>query len=359
VRDGEKGPLVVEVARRRVQARTETGGTGPEELLFVAREARSDGRFKHDYYLSDADPGESLEELARVSRAAHRVEECFRRAKGEAGLADYQVRAWRDWHHHQTLSLLAAWFLNQETRRGKNRDPGVDDAAVAAVGRGPDRGAARGERRASAHFEQGWQALTLAPSAVCLYYISWETSSTTPHGEPIMPSIQQSDVDEIIRHFEELEDPRSTVNLQHPLLSVVVIALMAVLAGANGPTAIAKWAALKQEFLVKALSLSHGIPRKDVFRRVLMALRPAAFQACFAHWLKSLRDAAATATGVDQPVLAVDGKTARRSHDRKNGLGALHSVSVWASDFGLSLGQLACAEKSNEITAQGQRTLKC
>ena len=64
-----------------------------------------------------------------------------------------------------------------------------------------------------------------------------------------------------------------------------------------------------------------------------------------------MRDAAAAATGVTQPVLAVDGKTARRSHDRKNGLGALHSVSVWASDFGLSLGQVACAEKSNEITA--------
>jgi predicted transposase YbfD/YdcC len=82
-----------------------------------------------------------------------------------------------------------------------------------------------------------------------------------------------------------------------------------------------------------------------------MALKPAAFQACFANWLRSLRAAAATATGVTQPVLAVDGKTARRSHDRKNGLGALHSVSVWASDFGLSLGQVACAEKSNEITA--------
>lgn len=166
-----------------------------------------------------------------------------------------------------------------------------------------------------------------------------------------MSSIQRSDVDEIVRHFQELEDPRSTVNLQHPLVSVVVIALMAVLAGANGPTAIAKWAALKGELLVKTLNLPNGIPRKDVFRRVLMALKPAAFQACFANWLKSLREAAATATGVDQPVLAVDGKTARRSHDRKNGLGALHSVSVWASDFGLSLGQLACAEKSNEITA--------
>ena len=84
---------------------------------------------------------------------------------------------------------------------------------------------------------------------------------------------------------------------------------------------------------------------------MLMALRPGAFQACFVNWLKSLRATAAAATGVEQPVLAVDGKTARRSHDRKNGLGALHSVSVWASEFGLSLGQVACAEKSNEITA--------
>jgi predicted transposase YbfD/YdcC len=67
--------------------------------------------------------------------------------------------------------------------------------------------------------------------------------------------------------------------------------------------------------------------------------------------LTTLRARAATATGVDQPILAVDGKTARRSHDRKNGVGAMHSVSVWASEFGLSLGQVACAEKSNEITA--------
>ena len=64
-----------------------------------------------------------------------------------------------------------------------------------------------------------------------------------------------------------------------------------------------------------------------------------------------MRAAAAAATGVEQPILAIDGKTLRRSHDRKNGLGALHSVSVWASEFGLSLGQVACAEKSNEITA--------
>jgi predicted transposase YbfD/YdcC len=166
-----------------------------------------------------------------------------------------------------------------------------------------------------------------------------------------MADLQRIGLDEVLPHFEALEDPRSTVNLQHPLVSVVVIALMAILAGANGPTAIAKWADLKQEFLLKALPLPRGIPRKDVFRRVLMTLKPGAFQACFANWLQSLRAKAAAATGVEQPVLSVDGKTARRSHDRRHGLGALHAVSVWASEFGLSLGQVACAEKSNEITA--------
>ena len=166
-----------------------------------------------------------------------------------------------------------------------------------------------------------------------------------------MADIQRVGLDEVVRHFGELEDPRSTVNLQHPLVSVVVIALMAVLAGANGPTAIAKWAEMKHEFLLKSLNLPNGIPRKDVFRRVLMLLKPGAFQACFVNWLQSLRARAAVATGVNQPVLPVDGKTARRSHDRRKGLGALHSVSIWASEFGLSLGQVACAEKSNEITA--------
>jgi SRSO17 transposase len=146
VRDGEKGPLVVEVVTRRVQARTETGGTGPQELLMATREGQADGTFKHDYYLSNADPEVPLMELARVSKAAHRIEECFERAKGEAGLGDYQVRNRGAWHHHQTPSLLAAWFLDQETRRGENRDPRTDAAAVAAVDRGPDRGAPPGER---------------------------------------------------------------------------------------------------------------------------------------------------------------------------------------------------------------------
>jgi predicted transposase YbfD/YdcC len=166
-----------------------------------------------------------------------------------------------------------------------------------------------------------------------------------------MADLPRVSLDEIVVHFQELEDPRSTVNQRHPLASVVVIALLAVLAGAGGPTAIARWAALKEEFLVQVLDLPNGVPRKDVFRRVLMVLKPAAFQACFAGWLQSLRTEAVAETGVEQPVLAVDGKTLRRSHDRAKGLGALHSVSVWASEFGLSLGQVACGEKSNEITA--------
>ena len=166
-----------------------------------------------------------------------------------------------------------------------------------------------------------------------------------------MSKVQQVGLDEVVGYFDELEDPRSSVNRKHPLVSVVVIAMMAVLAGAGGPTAIAKWAVLKEEFLLKVLNLPKGIPGKDVFRRVLCLLKPDAFQHCFVSWLQSLRDQAAEATGVDQPVLAIDGKTSRRSHDHKKGLGALHSVSVWASEFGLSLGQVACAEKSNEITA--------
>lgn len=150
VRDGEKGPLVIEVVKRRVQARTETGGTAPEELLFVTRERQADGTFKHDHYLSNAEAGVPLAELARVTKAAHRIEECFERAKGEAGLADYQVRNWSAWHHHQTLSLLAAWFLDREARRGKNPDPGADDAATTAVDRRPDRRAPQGERALNA-----------------------------------------------------------------------------------------------------------------------------------------------------------------------------------------------------------------
>jgi predicted transposase YbfD/YdcC len=166
-----------------------------------------------------------------------------------------------------------------------------------------------------------------------------------------MAPTQHVCLNEVVAYFDVLEDPRSTINQKHPLVSVVVIAMMAVLAGAGGPTAIAKWAKLKEDFLLKCLKLPNGIPRKDVFRRVLTLLKPDAFQACFVEWLTALRDKAAQAADLEKPIFAVDGKTLRRSHDRSKGLGALHSVSVWASEFGLSLGQVACADKSNEITA--------
>ena len=146
VRDGEKGPLVIQAVKRRVQARTPTGGTGPEEVLFITRERQADGTLKHDYYLSNGESETSLVEFGRVAKLAHRIEECLERGKGEAGLADYQVRNWIAWHHHQTLSLLAAWFLNQETRRGKKPDPGTDVTAPQAADRGCHRGTSRRQR---------------------------------------------------------------------------------------------------------------------------------------------------------------------------------------------------------------------
>jgi predicted transposase YbfD/YdcC len=158
-------------------------------------------------------------------------------------------------------------------------------------------------------------------------------------------------LDEIVAAFEALEDPRSEINRRHPLSSVLVIAVLAVLAGAAGPTAIARWAKLKRDLLTGLLDLPHGIPGKDVFRRVLMTLKPDAFEACFNAWIARLRDDAAAETGVERPVIALDGKAARRSHDAAHGLGALHVVTAWAGEFGLALGQEVCAEKSNEITA--------
>ncbi len=122
VRPGEKGPLLVEAAKARVQ--TKLGRrNGPEETLVVFRERQGDGTFKSDYCLSSAPFDTPLREFARVLGAEHRIEECLRRAKGEAGLAQYQVRTWVGWHHHQTLTLLATWFLTQEKQRGKKIRP--------------------------------------------------------------------------------------------------------------------------------------------------------------------------------------------------------------------------------------------
>jgi predicted transposase YbfD/YdcC len=158
-------------------------------------------------------------------------------------------------------------------------------------------------------------------------------------------------LDEIVASFSTLEDPRSHINRRHPLPSILVIAVLAVLAGAAGPTAIARWAKLKEELLIGILDLPNGIPGKDVFRRVLMTLKPDVFEAGFNAWIAHLRDEAIAETGVERPIISLDGKTARGSHDAKNELGALHVVTAWAGEYGLALGQRVCEEKSNEITA--------
>jgi SRSO17 transposase len=120
VRPGEKGPMVVEAVKARVQAKLGRRN-GPEETLVVFRERQGRKTIKHDYCLSNAPLDTPLREFARVLNAEHRIEECLRRAKGEAGLAQYQVRTWKGWHHHQTLSLIATWFLTHEKRRGEKR----------------------------------------------------------------------------------------------------------------------------------------------------------------------------------------------------------------------------------------------
>jgi SRSO17 transposase len=124
VRDGERGPLVVQSVKARVTAKTDRRREGPGETLVVIREPQGDGTYKHDYYLSNAPYETPLAEFGRVAKAEHRVEECLQRAKSEAGLADYEVRTWEGWHHHQTLSLIATWFLVKESRRGKKMDSG-------------------------------------------------------------------------------------------------------------------------------------------------------------------------------------------------------------------------------------------
>ncbi len=135
VRAGEKGPLVVQAAWGLVQARAEGRVSDVAEVLVVFRERQGDGSWKHDYLLSNAPSGTPLTEFARVFKARHRVEECLQRAKGEAGLADYEVRTWRGWYHHQALSLVATWFLTVEAQRGKKVDAGANGGAVAEADR--------------------------------------------------------------------------------------------------------------------------------------------------------------------------------------------------------------------------------
>jgi predicted transposase YbfD/YdcC len=175
--------------------------------------------------------------------------------------------------------------------------------------------------------------------------------------------VDTEDILEISAHFGKLEDPRSHINQKHLLGDLMVICVCAVLSGCDGPIAIGDWARAKASWLQQHLELPHGIPSHDTIGRLLMALNPAAFQACFANWVaaivkaKELQLAAVAPPSSLVPAatvlrhIAIDGKTLRRSHDRRQGLGPLHLVSAWAVDCGVSLGQLATEEKSNEITA--------
>jgi SRSO17 transposase len=142
VRDGEKGPLEVEIVARPVESKVDRRVVGFEEMLVVVR-FTDGGVLKHDYHHSNAAPGTPRAGFARVAKASHRIEGCLKRSKGEAGLGEYQVRNWRGWHHHMALSLIATWFLVVEARRGKEGGAGADGAAGAD---GPGADPAPGQR---------------------------------------------------------------------------------------------------------------------------------------------------------------------------------------------------------------------
>jgi SRSO17 transposase len=147
VRDGDKGPLVVHVATTRVLAITERNHPESEEMLVVTRRVE-DGRVIYDYWLSNAEPETPRAEFARVAKARGRIEQCIQRGKGETGLADYETRSWPGWHHHQTLSLLASWFLVLERIRGEKKDAGHH---CPATPRGDRRAITRRHRQTSSH----------------------------------------------------------------------------------------------------------------------------------------------------------------------------------------------------------------
>lgn len=163
--------------------------------------------------------------------------------------------------------------------------------------------------------------------------------------------LTSDDVVSIGEFFRDLEDPRSSINRKHLLGDLIVICICGVLGGADGPKAIGVWAESKADWLRRHLELPHGIPSHDTIGRLLALLKPAAFQSCFEKWITFLRNRDSKGEGGLGEVIAIDGKALRRSHDRKKNLGALFLVSAWSVNDGISLGQLATEEKSNEITA--------
>src|ERR687884_1453473 len=145
--------------------------------------------------------------------------------------------------------------------------------------------------------------------------------------------------------FTGLEDPRETRRCDHQLVDILAIAVCAVVACAESWEDIELYGRSKRARLETFLALPNGIPSHDTFRRVFMLIDPDAFEACFARWAQSLMGQ------VERAVVAIDGKTLRRSGSRRHQHGPLHLVSAWASDQGLVLGQREIDGKSNEISA--------
>jgi predicted transposase YbfD/YdcC len=148
----------------------------------------------------------------------------------------------------------------------------------------------------------------------------------------------------LVEHFAELDDPRAD-NRRHLLIDILVIAICAAICGADGWEDIELFGEAKERWFRAFLELPHGIPSPDTFARVFGALDPEQFQGAFTRWVQDV------STLVTGEVIAIDGKTARRSYDRQGGKAAIHMVSAWASDNRLVLGQKKVDDKSNEITA--------
>ena len=149
----------------------------------------------------------------------------------------------------------------------------------------------------------------------------------------------------LIGHFSPLEDQRCPIKRRHVLIEMIVIAIAAVMCGADGWVAVAQFGRSKETWLREFLALPNGIPSHDTFGRVFSLLQPEAFEDCFRSWVASIREV------IPGEIIAVDGKTLRRSHDRAAGLAALHLVTAWAAANRVVLGQVATEAKSNEITA--------
>lgn len=148
----------------------------------------------------------------------------------------------------------------------------------------------------------------------------------------------------LLGHFSGLEDPRQRGKVVYPLPEVLLIVLCGTMAAAEDFVEIRRWACMNLGFLRRFLPFAHGVPSHDTLNDIVNALDGELFAACFTSWVETLRDA-------DPDVVAIDGKTSRRSHDRGRGREPLHLVSAWASRQRLVLGQQASGAKSNEITA--------